>query len=227
MSSARPSSPPPSTPIKSAADAPLPPSAAEQTPVARVGAVLFKNRGWLPVPFFLVPLLARPWPEEQSATTWLVGLGLVLLGEAFRIAGVAAAGSTTRRRSRGVAYLVTYGIFQWTRNPLYVGNFLAWMGVVVASGVLWFLPVAVVLFAVEYFFIVRFEEAQLETFFGEQYVRFKQRTPRWLARPPATRESGPHDWGAALWSERSTFLQYAAFAVVLALKQRYDWALFG
>ena len=28
------------------------------------------------------------------------------------------------------------------RNPLYVGNFLAWMGFTVISGVLWFLPVA-------------------------------------------------------------------------------------
>jgi hypothetical protein len=100
------------------------------------------------------------------------------------------------------------------------------MGVVVASGVLWFLPVAIVLFAVEYYFIVRFEEAQLETFFGEQYLRFKARTPRWLARPPRTREHGPHDWGAALWSERSTFIQYVVFGIVLALKQRYGLALF-
>ena len=140
------------------------------------------------------------------------------LGEAIRLAGVAAAGTTTRRRSRAVQRLVTYGAFAWTRNPLYVGNFFAWMGVVVASGVLWFLPVAVVLFAIEYTLIVRFEEGVLESFFGPEYLAYKRRTPRWLARPPAGSTAGPHDWGEAWRSETSTLLQYVAFAAVLVAK---------
>jgi protein-S-isoprenylcysteine O-methyltransferase Ste14 len=192
------------------------PCAAECTAKARLGAVLFRHRGWLPVPFFLVPLLA---PGVQTALTWVLGALLVAAGEAVRLAGVAAAGTTTRRRSRGVAFLVTYGAFAWTRNPLYVGNFLAWMGVVVASGVLWFLPLAVAIFVAEYYFIVRFEEGQLETFFGDEYLRYKARTPRWLARPPAAGTvAGPHDWAQAWRSETSTLLQYAAFAAALAAK---------
>ena len=201
------------------APASAPPCEAERTTAARVGATLFKHRGWLPVPFFLVPLLA---PAEQTATTWVVGGLLVALGEAVRLAGVAAAGTTTRRRSRAVQRLVTYGAFAWTRNPLYVGNFFAWMGVVVASGVLWFLPVAILLFALEYTLIVRFEEGVLESFFGAEYLAYKQRTPRWLARPPAAGTvAGPHDWGEAWRSETSTLLQYAAFAAALLVKARY------
>ena len=190
-------------------------SAAERTRAATLGAVLFRNRGWLPVPFFLVPLLV---PAEQRASTWVIGALLVAAGEAVRLAGVAAAGTVTRRRSRAVQRLVTYGIFAWTRNPLYVGNFLAWMGVVVASGVLWFLPVAVVLFAVEYSLIVRYEEGVLESIFGGEYLAYKARTPRWLARPPAVRDSGPHDWGEAWRSEVSTLLQYVAIAGALVAK---------
>jgi protein-S-isoprenylcysteine O-methyltransferase Ste14 len=195
-----------------------PVSAAESTRAATLGAVLFRNRGWLPVPFFLVPLLM---PAEQRAVTWIVGALLVAAGEAVRLAGVAAAGTVTRRRSRAVQRLVTYGIFAWTRNPLYVGNFLAWMGVVVASGVLWFLPVAVVLFAVEYSLIVRYEEGVLESIFGAEYLAYKTRTPRWLARPPAVRESGPHDWGEAWRSELSTLLQYVAIAGALVAKDYF------
>jgi len=112
--------------------------AAEQRTSARVGAVLFRNRSWLPVPFLLVALLA---PANPSATLWLVGAVLIVLGEWIRLAGVAAAGTVTRRRSRDVQRLVTYGIFRWVRNPLYVGNFLIWMGFVVISGVIWFVPV--------------------------------------------------------------------------------------
>ena len=207
-------------PTPSGAPAAVPPakSAAESTRAAELGAVLFRNRGWLPVPFFAVPLLA---PGTQTARTWAIGVGLVAAGELFRLAGVAAAGTVTRRRSRAVQRLVTYGIFGWMRNPLYVGNFLAWLGVVCASGVLWFLPVAAVLFAVEYSLIVRYEEGVLESFFGDEYLTYKGRTSRWFPRPPAVREQGEHDWGEALRSEVSTLLQYVAVAAALVAKQRF------
>ena len=162
-------------------------SATERSTSARVGAVLFRNRGWLPVPFLAIPLLV---PGNQSARSWIVGLLLVALGEWVRLAGVAAAGTVTRRRSREVQRLVTYGIFGWVRNPLYVGNFLAWLGFTVVSGVYWFLPVAAILFAVEYTLIVRYEEGVLETIFGQEYLDYKARTPRWFPRPPAVKETG-------------------------------------
>ena len=193
-------------------------SAAERSPSARIGAVLFRNRGWLPVPFLAIPLLV---PGDQSATSWTVGLILVALGELVRLAGVAAAGTVTRRRSRDVQRLVTYGIFGWVRNPLYVGNFLAWLGFTVVSGVYWFLPVAAILFAVEYTLIVRYEEGVLESIFGQEYLDYKARTPRWFPRPPAVREEGQHDWGEAAWSERSTIMQYVVLIVAFWAKARF------
>jgi protein-S-isoprenylcysteine O-methyltransferase Ste14 len=153
------------------------PSAAERRGAARVGAVLFRNRSWLPVPFLLVAVLV---PARSTAIDWIVGALLVVVGEWVRIAGVSAAGTVTRRRSRNVQRLVDYGIFGCVRNPLYVGNFLAWMGFVTISGVLWFLPVAIVLFAVEYSLIVAYEEGVLESIFGEEYLAYKRRTPRWI-----------------------------------------------
>lgn len=193
-------------------------SEAERSTAARIGQVLFKNRGWLPVPFLAVPLLV---PGAQTVTSWSVGLGLVALGEAIRTAGVAAAGTVTRRRSRDVQRLVTYGAFAWCRNPLYVGNFLAWMGFTVVSGVYWFLPVALIVFAVEYTFIVRYEEGVLESIFGQEYLDYKKRTPRWFGRPPSGSTSGPHDWAEAMWSERSTILQYIALIGAFLLKAKY------
>lgn len=193
------------------------PSAAEQSTGARIGRVLFKNRSWLPVPFLLVVLLA---PGDQSLMTWAFGAVFIVAGEWIRLAGVAAAGTVTRRRSREVQRLVTYGIFGWVRNPLYVGNFLIWMGFVVASAVLWFLPVAILIFAIEYTLIVRYEEGVLESIFGAEYLDYKERTPRWFPRPPTVVAVGPHDWGEAWRSERSTFLQYAALILALAVKEK-------
>ena len=198
-------------------------SAAEQSQSARLGGVLFRNRSWIPVPFLVVPLLA---PGRMSAANWVMGALLVAAGEAVRLAGVAAAGTVTRRRSREVQRLVTYGVFAWVRNPLYVGNFLIWMGFTVISGVHWFLPVAALLFALEYTLIVRYEEGVLETIFGASYLAYKSRTPRWLPRPPRHRsESGPHNWGEAVRSETSTFLAYAALVAAFAMKHWYNaWA---
>ena len=62
-----------------------PVSEAERSTAARIGQVLFKNRGWLPVPFLAVPLLV---PGVQSQQNWIAGLLLVLLGEMVRTAGV-------------------------------------------------------------------------------------------------------------------------------------------
>jgi protein-S-isoprenylcysteine O-methyltransferase Ste14 len=191
-------------------------SAAEQRASARIGALLFRNRSWLPVPFLLVTLLA---PGHATVANWLVGVVLIAVGEWIRLAGVAAAGTVTRRRSRDVQRLVTYGIFGWVRNPLYVGNFLIWMGFVVISGVLWFLPIAIVLFAVEYALIVAYEEGVLESIFGREYLDYRKTTPRWFPRPPSQPEVGPHDWPEAWRSEISTFMQYAALALVFGLKE--------
>ena len=107
-------------------------SEAELTPSARIGAFLFKNRGWLPILFIGVPLVAR---GDTAGARWFIGGALIVIGEVFRLAGVAAAGTTTRRRSRNVQKLVTYGIFGWSRNPLYNGNFLVWIGFCVISQV--------------------------------------------------------------------------------------------
>jgi len=195
-------------------------SEAERRPSARIGAVLFRHRGWLPVPFLLVPLLAR---GAMGPRHWILGFALIVLGEAIRLAGVAAAGTVTRRRSRTVQRLVTYGIFSWMRNPLYVGNFLIWMGFTVISGVLWFIPVAVVLFAIEYTLIVRYEEGVLESIFGQEYLAYKSRTPRWFPRPPHTAEAGEHHWGEAWRSEISTFLQYMVITGLFVAKQKYGF----
>jgi len=193
-------------------------SAAERTPAARAGAVLFRHRGWLPILFLGIPLVA---PGFMAPQLWVIGLSLVLVGEAWRMWGVAAAGTSTRRRSRDVNRLVTYGPFAWSRNPLYNGNFLIWMGFAVISGVFWFLPVAIVLFAIEYSLIVRFEEGVLESTFGAEYLAYKEATPRWIPRPASNRVPGDLDWPQAWRSEVSTFMQYVVLIIAFVIKSRY------
>jgi protein-S-isoprenylcysteine O-methyltransferase Ste14 len=201
--------PPPSTNI----------SAAEQSSTAQVGGVLFRHRGWLPILFLGIPLVS---PGNMSPRLWVIGLLLIAIGETWRLSGVAAAGTTTRRRSRNVQRLVTYGVFAWSRNPLYNGNFLIWLGFAVISGVYWFIPIVVLLFAFEYSLIVRYEEGVLESTFGDEYLRYKIQTPRWIPRRPKVSIAGEYDWPQAWRSETSTFLQYAVLLLAFVLKSRYS-----
>jgi protein-S-isoprenylcysteine O-methyltransferase Ste14 len=193
-----------------------PACAAEHAPSARLGAWLFRNRGFLPVPFIVVPFI---WHGTMAPAWWAFGLLFVAFGESVRFWGVAAAGSQTRRRSRVVTRLVTYGPFAWMRNPLYFGNFFIWTGFSVIAGLEWFLPIAVAVFALEYTPIVRFEEAVLETTFGDEYLRYKLRTSRWFPVAPAGEAAGPLCWRTAWKSERSTLVQFAVLAAILAYVQ--------
>ena len=193
-------------------------SSSERTRSAQVGGWLFRHRGLLPVP---LGLLAAWVPGRMTLETWGIGLLVMAIGETLRLAGVAVAGPETRRRSRSVAHLITYGPFAWVRNPLYVGNGLAWLGVAVVSGVPWLVPLATATFALEYGLIVRYEEGVLESLFGDAYLAYKGRTARWLPRPPA---AGPrrvglrYDWPRAWRSESSTFVSLGFVIAVLVIK---------
>ena len=95
-------------------------SEAERRPSARVGAVLFRHRGWLPVPFLLVPLLAH---GSTDAMNWILGLVFIVMGEAIRLAGVAAARTVTRRMSGPVQSLIHDGAIAVMVTPPYVWRY--------------------------------------------------------------------------------------------------------
>jgi len=191
---------------------------AERVRAARIGCWLFRHRGVLPVPLLLAALCL---PTSMTIASWGLGLVVLAVAETLRLAGVAAAGAGTRRRSRTVAHLVTDGPFAWMRNPLYFGNGLAWTGVAAITGIGWLVPAGIVAFAIEYSLIVRYEEGVLESLFGETYLAYKRRTPRWLPKRP---QPGPrplgrgYDWREAWRSESSTFTNLALVMLALVIK---------
>jgi protein-S-isoprenylcysteine O-methyltransferase Ste14 len=137
---------------------------------------------------WLVPLgvLARLDPA------WRVGLGagLLLAGLAVTFAGSRALlkrGTHVNPRKPALA-LATSGIYRWTRNPMYVGGAPMMVGLAILCLLDW-LPLLMVPAAfVLHFGIVRREELYLETKFGEEYLRYKARVPRYLGQAAATAE---------------------------------------
>ncbi|GAB4367255.1 MAG: hypothetical protein Kow0042_07770 [Calditrichia bacterium] len=174
----------------------------------------FKYRGFTPVPLVLTVIyFARPTVES-----FLLGLLIMVVGESLRLWGVSYAGGATRTRNVGAPRLVTAGPFSRVRNPLYLGNMIIYTGAALIANVWmpWLIFVVWIFFGIQYYLIVQLEEGKLSELFGEEYLEYKKRVPRFIPRfiPVTTGNQVKPDIPGAIRSEKSTFI---SFAVILLL----------
>lgn len=75
---------------------------------------------------------------------------------------------------------VTSGPFRWSRNPMYLGSLGVAIGaaLIVGTWLMWLVPV--VLFLLQNFAIIPFEERSMKDAFGEEYDAYRTRVRRWL-----------------------------------------------
>jgi protein-S-isoprenylcysteine O-methyltransferase Ste14 len=190
------------------------------TSEAPAGAWLFRYRSSLPVPLALILLFVR---KGEVAAPWVLVVGplLVLLGEGLRLWAVRHIGTISRTRTTRYGPLISGGPYGIVRNPLYVGNWFLWTGFAVWSGLLWMLPIAWVVFAVQYRAIARWEGSFLRGIYTTAYDAYAREVrawvPRWPPRPGSTPAS-LHPWGDVLFSERGTLIAAAAMSILLVVK---------
>jgi len=77
------------------------------------------------------------------------------------------------------AHLVTSGIFQYSRNPIYVAFFIPLAAIAVFSVSAAIAAVAIYILAMN-LTVIRKEERDLTAAFGEEYSRYLTRVPRWV-----------------------------------------------
>jgi protein-S-isoprenylcysteine O-methyltransferase Ste14 len=127
---------------------------------------------------FPLPWLGEPLSSIGRVLGWLMIAAFVALNiTAIRIMRRAG---TTVRPDRGTDHLVTEGPFAFTRNPLYVAGTMLVLGIGLASGIVWFLLLAIIAaFAVQKLAIEP-EERHLKARFGEAYLDYARRVRRWI-----------------------------------------------
>jgi protein-S-isoprenylcysteine O-methyltransferase Ste14 len=143
----------------------------------------------IPVTGFLIGILLewtlplRAWiPQPWHFPIRAVGLAVLAVGVAGFIWMVATmrAARTPIHNAKTPTALVENGPFRWSRNPMYLFGSFAYAGLAMALVLPWSLALlAAVVVAIHYGVVLR-EEAFLERRFGEAYLRYKARTPRWL-----------------------------------------------
>jgi len=87
---------------------------------------------------------------------------------------------TNPRPGAKATLIVTTGPFKYTRNPMYLGLTTMLIGTAILLGT--FSPVLVIpifFILVQSQFVLR-EEKLMEQWFGQAYLEYKKKTPRWL-----------------------------------------------
>ncbi len=196
----------------------------------RRGQQLFRWRGQLPV-LFLVTELLFLWlaPVKDDPLFFWRSLGYLfvsLVGFLVRIQTVGHAYERTsgRNREEQVAdALNTSGWYSMVRHPLYLGNFLMWLGLVLFTENVWFILFFILLYWLYYERIMFAEEAFLRKKFGERYLEWSERTPAFLPRFRNYRKADtPFNTRRVLRAEYHILLEIPGGFLLLDIVRQYN-----
>jgi protein-S-isoprenylcysteine O-methyltransferase Ste14 len=87
---------------------------------------------------------------------------------------------TTVNPYKAVSNLVSSGPFAFSRNPIYLGDWLVYAGVTLLLNTFWTLPLAPVVWWVMRYQVIAHEEAHLEARFGQAYLDYMSKVRRWI-----------------------------------------------
>jgi protein-S-isoprenylcysteine O-methyltransferase Ste14 len=172
---------------------------------------VFRQRGILANLPLIFALFWTRGEVSDRFLMWSAGLILLLFGAGIRI----WAQMHLRNRLVKTLEFTSSGPYQLVRNPLYIGNTLIILAGAFFSGLLWMAPVSLVWCAIFYSVIVRYEEHGLGKHFGEPYLRYNARVPRWLPRVGAMQQFQfvNEHFGHAVLAELQCFLIIVPFAL--------------
>jgi protein-S-isoprenylcysteine O-methyltransferase Ste14 len=153
------------------------------------GNWLFRYRGQLPTILFLsaIPVIWRTSAREYDTDMLhLINIGAVIISFAGLVVRAIAIGTTPKgtsgRNTKGqvAESLNTTGIYSCLRHPLYLGNFLMWIGIVIFTYSPAFVLIVSLAFWLYYERIMFAEERFLEGKFGDDYMKWSISVPAFI-----------------------------------------------
>ena len=117
----------------------------------------------------------------RPATT-VLGAAVLAAGAVLSVAGVAQVvrHRTTIVPHQAVSTLVTTGVYRLSRNPMYTGLAVAYLGSALLAGTWWPLVTLPLALVVVRRAVIDREERYLTDRFDTAYAEFRTRTRRWL-----------------------------------------------
>jgi protein-S-isoprenylcysteine O-methyltransferase Ste14 len=154
----------------------------------------------------------------------ILGLVITVTGQLIRATTIGLAYIIRGGKNRQIhaADLVTEGLFNHCRNPLYLGNILMLLGVGVLSNSLRYVVVVIPAFVFIYQAIVLAEEHFLRGKFGESFLAYCGRVRRWfpsLGGIGKTMHSMQFNWKRWIVKEYNTqYVWLSGITLILLLK---------
>ena len=163
---------------------------------------------------------------ERDVVMDIAGAAIALAGQSLRFAVIGFAYVKRGGKNKRVYAdtLVQEGFFAHARNPLYVGNILVLLGLIVIHGSPWFLVFGSAFFLFAYLAITAAEEEFLGKKFGEQYAEYCRRVPRFFLRMAGLRASlqgMSFDWRRVIRKEYGSTFTWVVAALALIVWERY------
>src|SRR5216683_2034250 len=138
--------------------------------------------GFLAAAAVLEAVVPFPVLAAHAFPRYLAGAALAAAGFVMIVMGTRRfqAAGTNIPPNLPTTALVVDGIYRRTRNPLYLGTTLVYLGLGVAAGSLWAIALVVPLLWVINTGVIAREERYLERKFGDAYRAYKARVRRWI-----------------------------------------------
>ena len=132
----------------------------------------------------LIFVLDRYLPVRKIITSPFNYSGIVVgfCGLALAASGVISfkKAGTAIRPFESSTFLVTDGLYRYTRNPMYLGMVILLIGVATYLGSLTPYIVIPVFFLIIQQCFIKHEEPFLENIFGQEYLDYKDKVRRWF-----------------------------------------------
>lgn len=131
--------------------------------------------------FFVPNLMLEYATTYRMPSTLLDYIGVLVgvVGMVLCLISVILFRSVPKVMCMDAGKLTISGPYRWSRNPQYVGWFLFLLGFALNDWSLWCLA-ALVVVAISLHLLVLVEEEHLRRVFGEQYVDFYRKIPRYV-----------------------------------------------
>ena len=194
--------------------------------MVKFGNFIFHNRNAIFPLFYLVLFIPSPGIFTNPIFAMLIGFTITLSGQTVRIVTIGLVYIIRGGKDRRVFAdkLVTTGIFNHCRNPLYVGNILILVGLGIASNSLIFNCIATPVFLFFWQAIVMAEENYLGNKFGQEYVEYCSRVNRWMPHLKGIRKtisSMEFKWKRVIIREYNATYIWMTGAVLVVMKHFY------
>ncbi len=146
----------------------------------RTEKIVFITTHVILLPFTLIYSLFLPL--ELNTLWFFIGLPICLIGLVILlIASINFATTSVENEP------VTKGIYRFSRNPLYFGAFIVFVGIGIACAS-WIFLLFALIFIILWHITLSWEEQDLLNFYGDAYREYMKVTPKWIGIPKSRKK---------------------------------------